>query len=150
MPLYSFRCEEHDHVFDEHHGMSTYPRNTVCPDHGCDAHIVISRTNMPQFNIDNTDRHFDLGAGQRFSSRADRRVWMKDNDVVEICPEDGWKAKAEMAEYREMRAEGKLLMSPKQRAAQAEAMLPVSYGACEDTLPGTDGACQIDVQVAVA
>ena len=88
-------------MIEQVHSMSDYPRHITCPDHNHYAHLVI--IHAPMFDIDKTsERGFDVGAGQVFSSRQERKDWMKSQNLHEA---DGMDVNGAMKEMREKKAD---------------------------------------------
>jgi hypothetical protein len=67
--------------------MSSYPQTVVCTC-GCTARLIPVPLQV-NFTPDWVDSQtYDYGAGRRFSSRTERKNWMRSQNVEEMCAED--------------------------------------------------------------
>ena len=100
MPIYDYRCGV-GHVTELFGSMSDHPQKIDCPE-PCGKPAERVFLSVPYMDVDHTDRTFYLDAGQHFSTRGDRKRWMKDNGLAEVDSGDARRAGERLAEYREV------------------------------------------------
>ena len=103
MPRYDYRCADCGD-FERFFHVCDYDASPNCTC-GRTARRVFKKESLPLFNIDKEDQQFNLGAGQFFSNRGEKKQWMDDNGAYEICPEEAESAKRGLKELREAKAD---------------------------------------------
>ena len=137
MPRYQFRCssEKCNRLSEEYHTISSYPREIVC--HFCfhPAKVIVTGGNGFGFKDGFFRPGPDIGAGRSFASAAERREWMRQENMSEVCPEDSSK----YLEYRQRMLEAKRDGAAEPEYPDKPKGLSVTYSGREPQMPDLPG-----------
>lgn len=104
MPVYSYRCSAvSGHVSEYRYSMADYPATELCGTCGAVASLVILQA--PLFSVDRLSEEFNIGAGQVFHNRSERKEWCRQTGHHEVGPEDSQRYARELRDLREAKAD---------------------------------------------